>query len=138
MKTSELLNQHVVVSAFLALLAGSVAYYPFSGEHPLLFFSFSLIIRAFVLFLVTVLPLIALEALFSYLHERGGYEIGLPVKWLSSLLLSFLTALIFGFTSSAAYGDLLLFLEKGYDLYVPALVAGLVFRLFRHRRIRLG
>ncbi len=136
MKLGRLLDQHIVVSSFLALLIGSAAFFPFSGVHPLLFFSFGIIVDATVLFLVTIIPLILMEGLFSLLHKRGSHP-GLPVKWIVTLALCLGSALIFSLIDAGSSATSFSVQTKG-GIYVASTVAGLVFRIFRFRRTTLG
>ncbi|HUX38104.1 MAG TPA: hypothetical protein VMV44_09420 [Rectinemataceae bacterium] len=137
MKLGNLLNQHIVVSAFLALLAASIALFPFSGEHPLVFFSFGIIVSATVLFLVTILPLILMEGLFSLFHKRASPPLGLPLKWIVTLLVCFASAFIFSLIDAGSSATSFTAQTRG-GIYVASMVAGLVFRIFRFRRTSLG
>lgn len=138
MKPSDILGQHVVVAAFLALLVECVARFPFSGEIALLYFTFEAIVWAYVFFIVTIIPLMLAEALVSYLHRRRDLELSLVVKWALSLGLTIVTSLLFGLSSTLGLDDPAVFFAKGYGVYVPALLAAAVFRVFRHRRYTLG
>jgi hypothetical protein len=131
----KVINQNVVVSAFVSMLITILIGYMFSGDDAMHYFFFDSIVIGGVLIVSTLIPLIIMDGVFSGLYFRENIKVRIWLKIIINIIVIIVLHMLLRVDNKEGL-SFISYIKKCFDsITVMTMISMIIYRVMRWNAI---